>query len=78
MDHWSLVVFDTKKPLLTYHDSIIGTRRTSNGLKVMRKCFKEHWEEHGKELEVETKVDEASPLQENSYDCGVFVKMQRW
>ena len=66
-------VFDTKKSLITYHDSIIGTRRTSNALKVMRKFFKQHWEEHGKELEVETKVDEASPLQENSYDCGVFV-----
>ena len=66
-------VFDTKKSLITYHDSIIGTRRTSSALKVMRKFFKQHWEEHGKELEVETKVDEASPLQENSYDCKVFV-----
>ena len=48
MDHWSLVVFDTKKSLLTYHDSIIGTRRTSNALKVMEEFFKQHWEKKRK------------------------------
>ena len=29
-DHWTLIVFETKLSLITYYDSIVGTRRTTN------------------------------------------------
>ena len=73
-DHYSLVVFDTKKSLITYHDSIIGTRRTSNAPRVMKRFFTQLWEKKGKPLNIiKTKIDETAPLQNNGYDCGVFV-----
>ena len=72
-DHYSLVVFDTKKPPITYHDSVLGTRRTRNAPGVMKRFFTELWKQKGKSLSVKTKIDESAPLQSNGYDCGVFV-----
>ena len=73
INHWSLVVFNTKKSLLTYHDSVIGTRRTSNANKVMKRFFSKLCEKKGKALKIQTRIDERAPLQRNGYDCGVFV-----
>ena len=73
MDHWTLVVYDAQKTTLTYYDSILGTRSSSNALKVMKKFLIQHWGKKGKTLTVKTTIDSKAPLQSNSYDCGVFV-----
>ena len=35
--------------------------------------FTQLWKKKGKTLNVKTKIDETAPLQNNGYDCGVFV-----
>ena len=72
-DHWTLIVFETKLSLITYYDSIVGTRRTTNAPRVMKSFFTQLWKKKGKTLNVKTKIDETAPLQSNGYDCGVFV-----
>ena len=72
-DHWTLIVFETKRSLITYYDSIVGTRRTTNAPRVMKSFFTQLWKKRGKTLNVKTKIDETAPLQTNGYDCGVFV-----
>ena len=39
----------------------------------MKRFLTKVWENKGKELKVQIKVDEKAPLQSNSYDCGVFI-----
>ena len=73
MDHWTLVVYDTQKSTLTYYDSILGTRSSSNALKVMKRFLLQHLGKKGKTVTVKTTIDSKAPLQSNSYDCGVFV-----
>ena len=39
----------------------------------MKRFLTKVWENKGKELKVQIKVDEKAPLQSNSYDCSVFI-----
>ena len=71
--HWSLITFNVKEKIMMYHDSILGTRKTSNALKIMAKFFTKYWANRGLEISIKTKVEERATLQTNSYDCGVFV-----
>ena len=73
LEHWSLVVFRVKEKLLTYYDSILGTRKTSNALKKMKRFFTKYFTIKRKEIKIITKVEERASLQANSYDCGVFL-----
>ena len=72
-EHWSLVTYKVKEKVLTYHDSILGTRNTSNALKVMEKFLVRYFSLKGKEVAITKKIEEKASLQKNGYDCGVFL-----
>ena len=72
-EHWRLVVFNVKEELLTYYDSILGTRKTSNALKTIKAFLTQYFSRKSKEIKITTKVEEKASLQTNSYDCGVFL-----
>ena len=72
-DHWSLVVIDVRKELLSYYDSIYGSRHRSNAPKVIKRFIEQYWRSEDKHIKLKIKVVENAPLQANGYDCGVFV-----
>ena len=72
-NHWSLVVIDIRKAVLYYYDSIQGNRRRSNAPRVMKKFVEHYSRMKGKSLNLKVKIIDNAPLQENGYDCGVFV-----
>ena len=72
-DHWSLLAMEVKKMELTLHDSIMGSRKTSNAPRIIKKFLQDHWARKGKEVKIRTKIEEKAALQGNGYDCGVFL-----
>ena len=72
-EHWSLITYKVKEKIMTYHDSIRGTRQTSNALKVMEKFLVKYFSLKGKEISITKKIEENASLQKNGYDCGVFL-----
>ena len=72
-EHWSLVTFKVKEKVLSYHDSILGTRKTSNALKIIERFLTRYFKSKGIEVVIKKRVEEKAALQRNSYDCGVFV-----
>ena len=72
-DHWSLVVVDLGKEVLSYYDSIKGNQKRSNAPKVIKKFIEHLWRMKGKSIKLKVKIMENAPLQGNGYDCGVFV-----
>ena len=72
-NHWSLVVIDIRKASLFYYDSIQGNRKRSSAPRVCKKFIEHYARMKGKALSLKVKIIENAPLQENGYDCGVFV-----
>ena len=72
-DHWSLVVVDLGREILSYYDSIAGNQKRSNAPKVIKKFIEHLWRRKGKSIKLKVKIMENAPLQGNGYDCGVFV-----
>jgi hypothetical protein len=66
-------VIDVKKELLSYYDSIYGSRHRSNAPRVIKRFIEQYWRSGGKLIKLKIKVIENAPLQANGYDCGVFV-----
>ena len=72
-DHWSLVAVDLGKEVLSYYDSIYGSRKRSNGPKMIKKFLEQYCQSKGKSVKLKVKIIDNAPLQGNGYDCGVFV-----
>ena len=66
-------MIDVKKELLSYYDSIYGSRHRSNAPRVIKRFIEQYWRSGGKLIKLKIKVIENAPLQANGYDCGVFV-----
>ena len=71
--HWTLVAVDMEQLTISYYDSILGSRRTSNAPKIIKKHLEKYCREMGKEKSFTIKIKEDAPLQRNGVDCGVFV-----
>ena len=56
-----------------YFDSILGSRRTSNAPRLIKKYMERYCNDKGKEVTFSTKIREDAPTQRNTVDCGVFV-----
>ena len=72
-DHWSLIEINIRTQTLSYYDSIYGNRKRSNAPKVMKRFIEQYWRKMEKTIKLRVKVIENAPLQNNGYDCGVFV-----
>ena len=72
-NHWSLVVVDLSKEVLSYYDSIYGNRKRANAPRIIKKFLEHYWRTKGKVIKLKVKIIESAPLQGNGYDCGVFV-----
>ena len=73
LSHWTLVAVDMKKLTISYYDSILGSRRTSNAPKIIKKHLEKYCREMGKEKSFTIKIKEDAPLQRDGVNCGVFV-----
>ena len=72
-DHWSLISIDTNQKTIEYYDSIIGSRKTSNAPRIMKKSIEEYYNSRGEKQTFKVKICEDAPIQENGVDCGIFV-----
>ena len=73
LSHWSLVAVDMKEHTISYYDSILGSRRTSNAPKIIKKHMETYCREKGKDITFSIDIKDNAPLQRNGVDCGVFV-----
>ena len=73
LSHWSLVTVDMKELTISYYDSILGSRRTSNAPKIIKKHMETYCREKGKDITFSIDIKDNAPLQRNGVDCGVFV-----
>ena len=71
-DHWTLICVDIEKKVIKLYDSIIGTRRTANAPRLMKKYMEKYFQAKGEEVLFKIKICEDAPLQQNGVDCGVF------
>ena len=72
-DHWSLISIDTKQKTVEYYDSIIGSRKTSNAPRIMKKFIEKYYNSRGEKQTFRIKICEDAPIQGNGVDCGIFV-----
>ena len=72
-EHWTLISVDVKKQVLSYYDSIRGSRKTASAPRTIKRFLEKYWEQKGKVINLKKVVVENAPVQGNAYDCGVFV-----
>ena len=72
-DHWRLIHIDTQQKTVSYFDSIIGSRKSSNAPKLMKRFIEKYFQEQGKPQVFKIKIQENIPTQQNGVDCGVFL-----
>ena len=71
--HWSLIVVETSTKIVYYFDSIPRQRIHSPAPRTIKKYMEKHYENRGEKVSFKIKRREDAPIQENGYDCGVFV-----
>ena len=72
-DHWRLIHIDTKQKVVSYLDSIVGTRKTTAAPGLMKRFVEKYYEEKGEPCTLRTKILRNIPVQENGFDCGDFL-----
>ena len=72
-DHWRLIHIDTKKKVVEYLDSIVGTRKTTAAPRLMKRFVEKYYEEKGETCSFRTKILQNIPIQGNGFDCGIFM-----
>ena len=72
-DHWRLIHIDTKQKVVSYLDSIIGSRKCSAAPGLMKKFIEKYYHERGEVSQFKIKIRWDIPCQHNGVDCGVFL-----
>ena len=73
LSHWSLIAVDMKSLTISLYDSIIGSRRTTNAPKLVKKHIERYCRELGKESTFTIQIKEDAPIQRDTVNCGVFL-----
>ena len=71
--HWSLVAVETSSKTVNYFDSLPRQRIHSRAPRTVKKYMEMHYEDRGEKVSFRIKRRVDAPLQENGYDCGVFL-----
>merc|ERR1739840_7953 len=71
--HWILVAVETSTKTLNYFDSLERERIFSPGPRKVKKFMEKHYKDRGETVTFKIKRRKDAPLQENGYDCGVFL-----
>ena len=71
--HWSLIVVETCTKTVNYFDSLPGSRGYGSAPRVFKDYMEKHYRDKGENVTFKIKIREDAPLQENGYDCGVFI-----
>merc|ERR1712142_650445 len=71
--HWSLIVVETRTKTVNYFDSLERTRIFHMSPVTIKKFMEEYYKDRGETVifRIRRRID--APLQENGYDCGVFL-----
>ena len=73
MVHWSLIVVETSTKTVNYFDSLERERIFSMAPKTIKQFMEKHYKDRGETVTFRIKRRKDAPLQENGYDCGVFL-----
>ena len=73
LPHWSLVAVETSTKTVNYFDSLERERIFSPGPKKVKVFMGKHYKDRGETVTFKMKRRKDAPLQENGYDCGVFL-----
>ena len=73
MVHWSLIAVETSTKTVNYFDSLERERIFSPAPKIIKQFMEMHYKDRGETVTFKIKRRQDAPLQENGYDCGVFV-----
>merc|ERR1739842_125214 len=71
--HWILVAVETSTKTVNYFDSLERERIFSPGPRVVKRFMEKHYKDRGETVTFKMKRRKDAPLQENGYDCGVFL-----
>ena len=73
MFHWSLIAVETSTKTVNYFDSLERERIFSPAPKTIKQFMEKHYRDRGETVTFKIKRRQDAPLQENGYDCGVFL-----
>merc|ERR1739838_1007219 len=73
LPHWSLVAVETSTKTVNYFDSLEFERIYGQGPKRVKEFMEKHYKDRGETVTFRMKRRQDAPLQENGYDCGVFL-----
>ena len=71
--HWSLISVETSTKTVNYFDSLERERIFSPAPKTIKQFMEKHYKDRGETVTFKIKRRQDAPLQENGYDCGVFL-----
>ena len=73
MAHWSLIAVEISTKTVNYFDSLERERIFSMAPKTIKEFMENHYKDRGETVTFRIKRRKDAPLQENGYDCGVFL-----
>merc|ERR1712142_763439 len=71
--HWSLIAVETSTKTVYYFDSLENPRIYSMAPKIIKRFMEAYYKDKGETVTFRIKRRADAPLQENGYDCGVFL-----
>ena len=71
--HWTLVAVETSTKTVNYFDSLPWQRFHSPAPRIIKEYMEKHYRDKGENVTFKVRIRTDAPLQENGYDCGVFL-----